>query len=108
MSSIDYNRQHLGFVVRDTGISHSDWVAFASSNPELRKQPPLDGINPFTRLPTLYHNSNFFFIVDDKPVGLVAWEDAECIGIAGIKEKMAPFIKRVCEAFGARFEASES
>jgi len=108
MSSIDYNRQHLGFVVRDRGIAHSDWIAFASSNPELRKQPPLEGVNPFTRQPMLYHHSNYFVVVDDKPVGLVAWEEAECVGIAGIKEEMAPFIARLCEAFDARFEASES
>lgn len=108
MSGIDYNRQLLGFVVRETGISQADWIAFASSSTELRKQPPREGLNPFTRKPMLYHSSNFFLVVGNKQVGLVTWEEAECIGVAGIKEEVAPFIARLCEAFHATFEASGS
>jgi hypothetical protein len=108
MTRIDYSRQHLGYIVRDSGIPQSDWVAFASSSSDLRKQPAVEGINPFTRKPMLYRQPNFFIVVGDEPVGLVAWEEAECIGIAGIEEEVAPFIARLCEVFHARFEASAS
>ena len=108
MASIDYNRQLLGFVVRDFSISQTEWVAFASSHPAFRKEPPVTGTNPFTRQPMQFRNTNFTFVQGDRTVSLVVWEETECIGVAGDAVASAAVISLLCEAFHARFEASES
>lgn len=108
MASIDYNRQLLGFVVRDSAISQTEWVAFASSHPAFRKEPPVIGINPFTRQPMEFRNTNFTFVEEDKIVSLVVWEAAECIGVAGDAAAATPLISLLCDTFHARFEVVES
>jgi hypothetical protein len=108
MASIDYNWQLLGFVVRDSAISQTEWVAFASSHPAFRKEPPVTGINPSSRQPMQFRNTNFTFVQDDRIVSLVVWEEAECIGVAGDAVASTSVISLLCEAFHARFEASAS
>jgi hypothetical protein len=108
MENIDYNRQLLGFVVRDWAISQTEWVAFASSHPAFRKQSPVIGGNPFTHEPMEFHNTNFAFVQEDRIVCLVVWEEAECIGVAGDAVASASLISLLCETFHARFEAMES
>jgi hypothetical protein len=108
MASIDYNRQLLGFVVRDSAISQAEWVAFASSHPAFRKEPPAAGINPFTRQPIDFRNTNFTFVQEERIVSLVVWEEAECIGVAGNAVAAASLISLLCDTFHARFEAVES
>jgi hypothetical protein len=108
MASIDYNRQLLGFVVRDSAISQVEWVAFASSHPAFRKEPPVNGINPFTRQPMQFRNTNFTFVQEGRVVSLVVWEEAECIGVAGDAVASTSLISLLCDTFHARFEAIES
>ena len=108
MANIDYSRQLLGFIVRDRAISQTEWVAFASSHPAFRKEPPVTGINPFTRQPLQFRNTNYTFVQEERMLSLVVWEDAECIGVAGDAVGSAPLISLLCEAFHARFEAVES
>jgi hypothetical protein len=108
MANIDYSRQLLGFVVPDRAISQTEWVAFASSHPGFRKEPPVTGINPFTRQPLQFRNTNYTFVQEERIVSLVVWEDAECIGVAGDAVASASLIALLCEAFDARFEAIES
>jgi hypothetical protein len=107
MRLIDYNRQLLGFVVRDGGISHEAWWAFASSSPWLRKQPPVEGINPFTQRPHYFSNSNFVVTDGAEHVGLLAWEESECVGVAGEEPALRSVIASLCEAFDAQFEPIE-
>jgi hypothetical protein len=104
MPVIDYNRQLLGFLVRDRGISHEAWLAFASSSPWLRKQPPIEGVNPFTRLPNHFSYSNFVVVDGAESVGLLAWEEAECVGVAGEEVALRTVIVSLCETFDAQFE----
>jgi hypothetical protein len=108
MDNIDYNRQLLGFVVRDSAISQAEWVAFASVYPAFRKEPPRIGINPFTRQPMQFHNTNFTFVEQDEVVSLVVWEQSECIGVAGDAAASSALISLLCDTFNARFEAIES
>jgi hypothetical protein len=108
MANIDYSRQLLGFVVRDPAISQTEWVAFASSHPAFRKEPPVTGINAFTRQPLQFRNTNYTFVQAERIVSLVVWEDAKCIGVAGDAVASASLISLLCEAFHARFEAVQS
>jgi hypothetical protein len=108
MTSIDYNRQLLGFVVRDSAISQAEWVAFASSHPAFRKEPPVSGIDPFNRQPMQFRNTNFAFVQEGRIVSVLAWEEAECIGVAGDAVASTSLISLLCDTFHARFEALES
>src|SRR5688500_10509142 len=108
MASIDYNRQLLGFVVRDCAISQAEWVAFASSHPAFRKEPPVNGINPFTRQQMKFGNTNFIFVQEDRIVSLVAWEEAGCLGVAGDAAASTSLTSLLCDTLHARFEAIES
>lgn len=108
MQSIDYNLQLLGFVVRDPAISQAEWVAFAASHPAFRKEPAVVGVNPFTRQPLEFRNTNFTFVQEGRTVSLAVWEDAECIGVAGDEAASAVLIALLYDTFHARFEAVES
>jgi hypothetical protein len=103
--NIDYNRDLLGFIVRENGISLEAWSKTTYAITELIKQPPGEGINPFTKEPMLLPNNNFLIVVENETVGLAGWEDSECIGIAGDGKKIAPYITVLCDILGAKFEA---
>lgn len=108
MTNIDYSQQLLGFVVREAGIAQSEWLAFASSSPAFRKTPSKMGTNPFTRQPLEFRNANYFYVEDGSIVGLVAWEEAECIGVAGDAATLSPLVSLLCEMFQAKFEPIHS
>jgi hypothetical protein len=108
MTTPDYNQQHLGYVVCPSGISEQAWAAFAATNPKLTKQPSVKGINPFTHQPMLYDSNSYLVVDGDKTVGVVAWEETECIGVAGVSVELAPFISLLCKTFSATFKHHES
>jgi hypothetical protein len=108
VTHVDYSASHIGYVVRDSGIPLAEWLTFASARSSLRKEPPVTGINPITKRPMLYHNNNYYVMEGDAVVGLVAWEEAQSIGLAGDAAKLRPFVDLLCEVFNARYETHES
>ena len=51
--------------------------------------------------------SGFDLVDDSQRVGLLVWEAAECVGVAGRHPTLDAFVARLCEDFGARFERIE-
>ena len=108
MSDINYKLEHLGFVACDAGISQVAWVAFASAHPYFQKQPPIAGINPFTRQAMQYQHNNYLIVDGEAPVGLAVWEASQCIGLAGNASKLESLIALLCKAFNGKFHPSNS
>jgi hypothetical protein len=108
VAQVDYSAQHIGYVVRDGGISLSAWLAFAQAAANLAKEPPHTVVNPFTRQPMPWPHSNYYVLDNGSVVGLVVWEESECLGLAGDRTKLAGFISEVCNVLHARFVEPES
>lgn len=108
MTDVDYNRDLRGFLEREGGISLSEWLAFADNEGLLEKVPPTKGVNPFTQRPCDYHNNNYYVVVCGKRVGLVCWEDSECLGVAGHGRDVDDFIAKLSSCINARFQPIEA
>jgi hypothetical protein len=108
MAHVDYSQQHLGYLVRDGGISLPDWLDFASTVPELKKKPPRSVINPLTQKPILWSNGAYDILKAEVAVGLAVWEQSGCIGIAGNMPALDTFVARLCDLLKTTFVPSES
>jgi hypothetical protein len=108
MVHVDYSQQHLGYLVRGGGISLPDWLALASTVPELKKKPARSVINPFTQKPILWPNGAYDILNAEGAVGLAVWEQSGCIGIAGNKPALDNFVARLCDLLKTKFVPSES
>ncbi len=104
-SEIDYTEQLLGFIVRESGIPLTAWVALAEGDARLIKQPPSVANHPFLGRMMMFRSNNYCLEADGRPIGLLVWEQSECLGVAGRRQDLAPIISDVCSAFGARFQA---
>lgn len=101
---LNYSEDLVGFVIRESGIGLQEWSIFAESSDSLIKQPPVEGVNPFTGKPHLYTSNRYWVTNGNEEVGIACWEEAECIGIAGDLRDLDSFVSELCSAFDARYE----
>jgi hypothetical protein len=108
MKSINYNKEFLGFLVKEGGISLEMWNEFARNQQNYRKTPPTKGINPFTGKEHYYHSNSYSVLENDTEIGLLAWEESECIGVAGESKRLELEINKLSREFDAVFETLQS
>ncbi len=100
-----YNTDLQGFIIAEKGIALSEWLEYAAACPELQRRKPARIRNPFKRDEVVtVPSSGFFFMVGNRKAGLLVWEEADCIGVAGCHPQLDAFVTRLCEAFNAKFE----
>ena len=108
MKSINYNKELLGFIVKEGGISLELWDEFARRQENYKKTPPKKGINPFTGKEHFYHSNSYLVLENNTEIGLLAWEESECIGVAGKSRKLESEINKLNREFDAVFETCQS
>ena len=108
MTDINYNKELIGFVESDKGISLESWSSHASQNEALVRNPPVEIKNPFTNEPVFVESTSYSFMKENKEIGLFVWEKGDFIGVAGNYESLEPEIKNLCKYFGAKFEKYKS
>jgi hypothetical protein len=103
--------EYLGAIAAEPDtpdIRRERWLALIDDHPALEHSEPVEGINPFTRKPMLYHPpwDAASVIVDGKRVGvmMLAQDGSSYILVQGERHLMVPFAQRVAEILGSRFE----
>ncbi len=105
MEEISYNEMLLGFFTKDGGITHSTWSKFIDKQPFIERiEKERRGINPFTNeevvfSPTVQHQ----IFEGSEILGLLVWEGAEAVGLAGNSERLRPYIESISNGFGATY-----
>ncbi len=105
-SEIDYTEQLLGFITRRTGIPLFAWQNFAEGDARLIKETPSVAPHPFQGRTMAFRSNNYYLEAAGRPVGLLVWEQSQCLGVAGRREDLSQIISDLCSALGARFQAA--
>jgi hypothetical protein len=89
------------------GINNGHWIEMIREHPNLGPVPPREGINPFTRKPTVFHApaDSARVVVGGKEVGSMEWavDDSNRINVYGDPEVVTPLAREIAEALGGRF-----
>jgi hypothetical protein len=89
------------------GINNAQWIEMIHEHPSLEPVPPREGINPFTRKPTVYPApaDSARVVVGGKEVGSMEWamDDSNMINVYGDPEVVIPLAREIAEALGGRF-----
>ena len=104
MPNHQFKGQFLGYVTREGGIPYQEWEAYAQANPKLEKPAPVTMINPFTNTEVSHQSHGYVLYSEADQVGLLVWEDTECISIYGEARELQPFIQQLCYDFRGVFE----
>jgi hypothetical protein len=109
MSDSDYDADLLGFISRSDGIPEDEWLGWACACQKLRRHEPRQLKNPFKPGTFVTVRSSMFFAIDNEGIiGILAWEESECISVFGSNPRMDAFVIQVCAVFNAEFERLNS
>ena len=72
---------------------------------KLRRHEPRQLKNPFKPGTFVAVRSSIFFAIDNEEIiGILTWEESECISVFGSDPRMDAFVIQVCAVFNAEFE----
>ncbi len=95
----------LGIIQNAGGESELDcdaWLTAASADPRLSQVAPVEGVNPFTRKPTMYERPHAMDVtIDGQALGTMVWE-AGVIHVSGAEE-LKVVAAEIAAALGAAF-----
>ena len=105
--------EHIGHIesADDTQpLSYDAWLAVIAESDDLHAIPPREGINPFTRKPTLFYaaEDSVRLIRDDTHIGSFAWaqDKSAAVNVAcsdGYREMMAVAAREFAQVLGCVF-----
>jgi hypothetical protein len=100
----NYSTDLQGFVCRDGGISRDEWLEWAAGCKELQRCEPTPIRNPFKPGEFVsVRSANFLLMAGGDIAGLLVWEDAKSVGVAGKDPRLTAFVSRLCAAFRGQF-----
>ena len=86
------------------GIDLRQWTDLIATHPSLVRFPDREGVNPFTRTPTIYraHPGNAHVVVDGAEVGVMTWaqDGSHQITVEGDLELVEPLALEVAAKLG--------
>jgi len=94
------------------GIDRNRWVALIQVHTNLTPVKPREGINPFTKKPTLFRapQDSAVIVAGSKEIGSMSWNMAGVneINVSGDKVVVEPIARDVAEKLGGQWVPSSS
>ena len=93
------------------GIDQQKWFDLITAHPSLVRSPDREGLNPFTRAPTIYRaDPNCArVIVEGAEVGAMVWaqDGSHRIGVEGDPELVEPLALEIASKLGGIYRPRE-
>lgn len=105
--------EHVGHIESSDDaqpLTYDAWLAFIAATDDLHGIPPREGINPFTREPTLFRSpeDSVRLVRDDAEIGFFAWaqDDSAAVNVTcadDCREKVVTAARGFAQVLGCVF-----